>query len=120
MAAKPTFFSYGLKPIAKKGSIIFCLLAHCASGKFNVPDEKFFADGYEIEKNYIQYVEVGDNTGISEPAAERFRKNCAEAENKAKARFVAAYPQSKDEGRRIGEYFEKNGACRIRIAFKTS
>ncbi len=93
-------------------------LTFCASGKFIVPDENFFADGYVLEKGYVQFVEAADNTAVSEPAAERFRKNCAEADTKAKARFKAAHPQAKDEGRRLGEYFEKNGACRVRMAFK--
>lgn len=100
--------------------LIILSLASCASGKYNVPDENFFADGYAIEKNILQFVETADNTSVSEPAAERFRKNCAEAENKAKARFNAAHPLAKDEGKRLGEYFEKNGACRVRMAFKIS
>lgn len=100
--------------------IVIMSFAACASGKYNVPDESFFADGYAIEKNILQFVETADNTAVSEPAAERFRKNCAEAENKAKARFNAAHPLAKDEGKRLGEYFEKNGACRVRMAFKIS
>ena len=99
-------------------TLSICLLAACASGKFQVPDDKFFTDGYVMEKGYLQLVENADNTSVSEPAAERFRKNCAEAETKARARFTTEHPQVKDEGRRIGEYFEKNGACRVRMAFK--
>jgi hypothetical protein len=99
-------------------AVLPLLLMFCASGKFVVSDENFFTDGYVLGKGYLQFVEAADNTSVSEPAAERFRKNCAEAETKAKTRFTAAHPQAKDQGRRLGEYFEKNGSCRVRMAFK--
>jgi hypothetical protein len=96
------------------------LIASCASGNVIVPDDKFFSDGYMPDKNSIQLVELSENSGLGEPAAERFGKNCSDAEIKARARFKTTQPLAKDEGRTLSRHLEKNAACRVRMVFKVN
>ena len=97
--------------------IVLCLFTACTSAEFRVSDEHFFADGHALGGNYLQYVELSDKAPATEPTMERFGKNCHDAEAAARVRFKAAYPQARDEGRRLSEHFEKNAGCRVRMVF---
>ncbi len=87
--------------------------------KFNVADADFYSDGYKLDGKYVQLVETVSDKTDSRPAATRFTENCVTAENQAKARFKALHPTWVDQGKRIGERFEKNAGCTVRMAFKT-
>ncbi|MFO1472054.1 MAG: hypothetical protein U1F27_13580 [Turneriella sp.] len=91
----------------------------CNSMKFIVADADYYSDGYKLDGKYVQLIEsVADKTD-SRPAAERFAENCVTAENQARARFKGLHPTWRDEGKRIGERFDKNAGCTVRMAFKT-
>lgn len=94
------------------------LFTGCASSKFNIPDDQFFADGYTIDANYIQFVESADDPALNAPAAERFRANCTLAQHKAGVRHKSKYPQSTDGGKLLSERFDKNAGCTVRVAFR--
>lgn|GEM_PF-6282401 len=87
--------------------------------KFNVADADFYSDGYKLDGKYVQLVETVPDKTDSRPAALRFAENCVAAENQARARFKNLHPTWPDQGKRIGERFEKNAGCTVRMAFKT-
>ncbi|MBV6493693.1 MAG: hypothetical protein LDLANPLL_01716 [Turneriella sp.] len=90
----------------------------CASAAFKVPDENFFTDGFVLEKGYTQYVETANNTKLDMPVVERFKQNCEEAKKNAMERFLKEKSLTKANTQLLGEYLEKGGSCRIRIALK--
>lgn len=90
----------------------------CNSAQFTVADNDFYSDKFKLNDKYTQLVETQHDKSDSLPAVERFASNCVAAENSARARFKTLYPTSADAGRRIGEKFEKNAGCTVRMAFK--
>ncbi|MBS0618900.1 MAG: hypothetical protein JSR44_11975 [Spirochaetes bacterium] len=106
-------------PLIAIGLLSVLLLA-CGSRKFLVTDDNFFRDGYPLESNYIQFVELVEEKNSAIPTKQRFEQNCILAEEKARSRFHSAYPQAKDSGMRLSEHFEKSAACRVRMAFRIS
>jgi hypothetical protein len=94
------------------------ILAACASGKFEVQDADLFTDGYALDKNTVQLVESHDDASLVLPASERHARNCNTAEIKARNRHRSAFPQSRDEGRRLSARFDKNAGCTVRMAFR--
>ncbi len=94
------------------------LLVACASGKFQVQDGDFFTDGYALDKNTVQLVESHEDASLVLPASERHARNCDAAELKARNRHRVAFPQSRDEGKRLSERFDKNAGCTVRMAFR--
>ncbi|GAB4441780.1 MAG: hypothetical protein OHK0011_24180 [Turneriella sp.] len=90
----------------------------CASGQYQVPDAEFFTDGYALDKHTVQLVESHEDGSLVLPAAERHTRNCEAAEAKARNRHRSAYPQSRDEGKRLSERFDKNAGCTVRMAFR--
>lgn len=103
-------------PIGSLLPTIFLLA--CASGKYHVPDAEFFTDGYALDKNTVQLVENHEDASLVLPAAERHARNCDAAELKARNRHRVAFPQSRDEGKRLSERFDKNAGCTVRMAFR--
>jgi len=103
---------------------LVCLLSvlfiACGSRKFLVNDDNFFRDGYPLEGNYVQFVELAEQKNSALPTKQRFEQNCILAEENAHRRFQSAYPQIKDSGMRLSEHFEKSAACRVRMAFRTN
>ena len=91
----------------------------CNSMKFTVADADYYSDGYKLDGKYIQLIESVSDKTDSRPAAERFAENCVTAENQARARFKTLHPTWQDTGKRIGERFDKNAGCTVRMAFKT-
>lgn len=94
------------------------LLTGCSTTKYTVPDDQFFTDGHAIDANYVQLVESADDPTLNAPAAERFRANCAAAQNKAGVRFKSKYPQATDSGKLLSERFDKNAGCTVRMAYR--
>lgn len=104
--------------LVQYGWLAGLFLLACASGKFQVADAEFFTDGLALDKNTIQIVESHEDSTLVLPAAERHARNCEAAEAKARNRHRAAYPQSRDEGKRLSERFDKNAGCTVRMAFR--
>ena len=94
------------------------LLVACSSSKFQVQDGDFFTDGYALDKNTVQLVESHEDASLVLPASERHARNCDAAELKARNRHRVAFPQSRDEGKRLSERFDKNAGCTVRMAFR--
>jgi len=106
-----------VKPVVW-AAVIF-LSQGCAGSRFVVSDADIWRDGAALEGKYVQIVETDTAPKLSQPAATQFVSSCQAAEEKARTRFRAAHPQSKDEGRRLGEKFELHAGCTVRMAFKT-
>ena len=106
-------------PIALVALLCTLLAQRCNSLKFHVADADFYSDGYKLDGKYVQLIETVPDKTDSRPAALRFAENCVTAENQAKARFKSLHPTWLDQGKRIGERFEKNAGCTVRMAFKT-
>ncbi|HRP69525.1 MAG TPA: hypothetical protein PLY93_08340 [Turneriella sp.] len=105
-----------MKPLKFWGFLFF--ISYCTTTKFQVPEEKFFTDGYSLDKGYTQYVEIVDDKTLALPVTGRFRQNCQTAQQKGSERFKQEKNIIKVESILLGEYFEANGACRVRIALK--
>jgi len=103
-------------PICSLLAAIFLLA--CASGRYQVPDAEFFTDGYALDKQTLQVVESHEDASLLLPAAERYARNCESAEVKARNRHRVAYPQSRDEGKKLSTRFDKNAGCTVRMAFR--
>ncbi len=93
-------------------------LLACTSGKYLVPDAEFFTDGYALDKQTLQLVESHEDASLLLPAAERYARNCESAEVKARNRHRVAYPQSRDEGKKLSTRFDRNAGCTVRMAFR--
>jgi hypothetical protein len=104
-------------PVLPLCTTIFLLA--CASGKYQVPDADFFTDGYPLDKQTVQIVESHEDKSLMLPAAERHARNCEAAEAKARKRHRAAYPHSRDQGKRLSARFDKNAGCTVRMAFRS-
>lgn len=91
----------------------------CAGGQFVVSDADVWRDGAALDGKYVQLVETQAANRLAEPANAQYPENCRAAEAKAVARFRSEHPQSKDDGKRLGERFELNAGCTVRMAFKT-
>lgn len=100
-------------------AVIVVLSLSCGGGKFVVSDADFWRDGAALGGKYVQLVETQVSQKLAEPASAQFAENCRVAEAKAAARFRSEHPQSKDDGKRLGEKFELNAGCTVRMAFKT-
>ena len=94
-------------------------LVACNSGKYLVADADFYTDGFKLSDKVIQLVESKSDKADNQPAEGRYRQNCDAAENQARVRFQKDYPTARDQGKRLGERFEKNAGCTVRMAFRT-
>lgn len=104
-----------MKPAVSAAIVI--LSFGCGGGKFVVSDADIWRDGAALAGKYVQLVETQVSPKLLQPAAQQFAENCRAAEARAVARFRGEHPQSKDEGKRLGEKFELNAGCTVRMAF---
>lgn len=100
-------------------AVVVAAVWRCSSGQFIVPDHDLYTDRYKLAAKYMQIVETQNDKNNDTPAAERYARNCAAAESTARGRFKSLYPAVQSEGKRVGERFEKNAGCTVRMVFKT-